>query len=101
PYHGASVVRASRRLPRGAAWSPHPELEGTPCPLNFSLFVEGQMGVPAVVEQKTTILRKCLSLLASLKDSPGLGGAYQTNSRGGDENPVHGRNTTINVDKSR
>jgi hypothetical protein len=56
------------------------------------------MGVPAVVEQKTTILRKCLSLLASLKDSPGLGGAYETNCWSEEENPVHGRNTTVNVD---
>jgi hypothetical protein len=29
-------------------------------------------GVPVVLEQKTTILGKCLYLLASLKDSPGL-----------------------------
>ena len=40
-------------------------------------------------------------LLASLKDSPGLGGAYETNRRGGEENPVYGRNTTVNVDKIR
>ena len=60
-----------------------------------------RMGVPVVLEQKTTILWKCLYLLASLKDSPGLGGAYETNRRGGEENPVHGRNTTVNVDKIR
>jgi hypothetical protein len=30
------------------------------------------IGVPVVLEQKTTILGKCLYLLASLKDSPGL-----------------------------
>src|SRR4029453_8188032 len=65
------------------------------------LFIREYVGVLAVLEQKTTILWKCLYLLASLKDSPGLGEVYRTNSRGGDENPVHGRNTTINVDKSR
>jgi hypothetical protein len=31
-----------------------------------------QEGVPGAMEQKTTILGKCLYLLASLKDSPGL-----------------------------
>ena len=36
---------------------------------------------------------------ASLKDSPGLGGVYEKQRRGGEENPVHGRNTTVNVDK--
>jgi hypothetical protein len=30
-----------------------------------------------------------------------IGGVYQTNSRGGEENPVHRRNTTVNVDKIR
>ena len=40
-------------------------------------------------------------LLASLKDSSGLGGAYETKRRGEEENPVHGRNTTVNVDKIR
>jgi hypothetical protein len=34
-------------------------------------------GVPAVLEQKTTICCKYLYLLTSLKDSPGLGGAYE------------------------
>ena len=34
-------------------------------------------GVPAVLEQKTTICCKYLYLLASLKDSPCLGGAYE------------------------
>jgi hypothetical protein len=29
------------------------------------------------LEQKTTICCKCLYLRASLKDSPGLGGAYE------------------------
>jgi hypothetical protein len=53
------------------------------------------------LEQKTTILWKCLYLLASLKDSPGLGGTYETSRIGGEENPVQGRNTTVNVDKSR
>jgi hypothetical protein len=42
-----------------------------------------------------------LYLLASLKDSPGLGRAYETSRRGGEENPVHRRNTTVNVDKIR
>jgi hypothetical protein len=59
------------------------------------------VGVPVVLEQKTTILWKCLYLLAALKDSPGLGRAYETNRRGGEENPVYGRNTTVNVDKIR
>ena len=59
------------------------------------------VGVPVVLEQKTTILWKSLYLLASLKDSPGLGGVYETNRRGGEENPVHGRNTTVNVDVIR
>jgi len=58
-------------------------------------------GVPVVLEQKTTILWKYLYLLASLKDSSGLGGAYEANRRGGEENPVHGQNTTVNVDKIR
>ena len=63
--------------------------------------MDSKVGVPAVLEQKTTILWKCLYLLASLKSSPGLVGAYETNRRGGEENPVHGRNTTVNVDKIR
>ena len=58
-------------------------------------------GVPVVLEQKTTILWKCLYLLDFLKDAPGLGRVYETDRRGGEENPVHGRNTTINVDKIR
>jgi hypothetical protein len=58
-------------------------------------------GVPVVLEQKTTILWKYLYLLVSLQDSLGLGEAYETNRRGGEENPVHGRNTTVNVDKIR
>src|SRR5687768_6003074 len=58
-------------------------------------------GVPVVLEQKTTILWKPLYLLASLKDSPGLGGVYETDRSGGEENPVYGQNTTINVDKIR
>ena len=53
------------------------------------------------MEQKTTILWKCLYLLASLKDSSGLGGAYETKRRGEEENPVHRQNTTVNVDKIR
>jgi hypothetical protein len=36
-----------------------------------------------------------------LKDSSGLGGAYATNRRGEEENPVRGRDTTVNVDKIR
>jgi hypothetical protein len=59
------------------------------------------MGIPAVLEQKTTILWEYLYLLASLKDTPGLGGAYDTSRRGGAENLVHGRNTMVNVDKIR
>src|SRR5215510_4314394 len=47
------------------------------------------------------MLWKRLYLLAFLKDSPNLGGVYGTNRRGVEENPVHGRNTTINVDKIR
>jgi len=42
-----------------------------------------------------------LYLLTSLQDSPGLGGVYETNRRSGEENPVHGQNTTVNVDKIR
>jgi len=53
------------------------------------------------MEQKTTIFWNCLYLLASLKASPGLGGVYETNRRGGEENPVDRRNTTVNVDKIR
>jgi hypothetical protein len=59
------------------------------------------VGVPVVLEQKTTILWKCLYVLASLKDSSGLSGAYEANRRGVEENPVHRRNTTVNVDKIR
>src|SRR2546421_3512721 len=36
-----------------------------------------EAGVPAVLEQKTTICCKYLYLLASLKASPGLGGVYE------------------------
>jgi hypothetical protein len=43
------------------------------------------VGVPVVLEQKTTILWKCLYLLASLKDAPGLGGAYELNREVGKE----------------
>ena len=57
---------------------------------HYNRSVGFRCGVPAVLEQKTTILWKCLYLLASLKDSPGLGGAYETNRRGAEENPVHG-----------
>ena len=60
-----------------------------------------QVGVPAVLVQKTTILWKCLYLLASLKASSGLGGAYETNRSGGEESPVHGQSTTVNVGKIR
>jgi hypothetical protein len=60
-----------------------------------------EQGVPVVLEQKTTILWKCLYLLASLKDSSGWGGAHETNRRGEEENPVHRQNTTVNVDKIR
>lgn len=42
-----------------------------------------------VLEQKTTILWKCLYLLASLKDSPSLDDVYETNRRGGKENPFY------------
>src|SRR4029453_3983208 len=76
----------------------------TRCKLSVSPLwwpVEQADGVPVVFEQKKTILWECLYLLASLKDSPGLGGAYEANRRGGEENPVHGRNTTVNVDKIR
>ena len=59
----------------------------------------GHNGVPAVLEQKTTILWKCLYLLASLKDSSGLDGMYETSRRGEEENPIHGQNTTANVRK--
>ena len=40
-------------------------------------------------------------LLASLKDSSGLSETHETNRSGEEENPVHGRNTTVNVDKIR
>jgi hypothetical protein len=46
------------------------------------------LGVPVVLEQKTTILWKCLYLLASWKDSSDLGRAYETNRRGEEENPI-------------
>ena len=46
-------------------------LEGGSCTLMKNCVT----GVPAVLEQKTTILWKHLYLLASLKDSPGLGEA--------------------------
>jgi hypothetical protein len=58
-------------------------------------------GVPVVWEQKTTILWKYLYLLVSVKDSSGLGGAYETNCRGEEANLVHRQNTTVNVDKIR
>ena len=58
-------------------------------------------GVPVVLEQKTTILWKSLYLLASLKDPSGFGVTYETKRSSEEENPVHGRNTTVNVDKIR
>jgi hypothetical protein len=58
-------------------------------------------GVPVVLEQKTTILRKCLYLLASLKDPSGLSVTYETKRSSEEENPVHRQNTTLNVDKIR
>ena len=58
-------------------------------------------GVPVVLEQKTTILWKCLYLLTSLKDSSGLGGTWETKCSSEEENPVHRQNTTVNVDKIR
>src|SRR5262245_32224133 len=60
-----------------------------------------RMGVPAVLEQKTTICHKYLYLLVSLKDSSGLCGAYEAIRRGVEENPVHRRNAPVNVDKIR
>jgi hypothetical protein len=45
------------------------------------------------------ILWKCLYLLASLKDSPGLGGAYETSRRGEEANPFYGLNSTLIVGK--
>ena len=51
------------------------------------------------MEQKTTVLWKCLYLLASSKDYLYLGEAYEPSHRGEEENPVSGRNTTVNVDK--
>src|SRR5262249_49694788 len=42
---------------------------------------EASGGVPAVLEQKTTICCKYLYLLASLKDAPCLGGAYEDKSQ--------------------
>src|SRR5262245_13948028 len=46
---------------------------------SFSWAGAGEMlgGVPAVLEQKTTICCKHLYLLASLKDFSGLGGVYE------------------------
>ena len=58
-------------------------------------------GVPVVLEQKTTILWKCLYLLTSLKDSSDLGGTYETKRTSEEENSVHRQNTTVNVDKIR
>jgi hypothetical protein len=43
----------------------------------LSLEAPSDVGVPAVLEQKTTICCKYLYLLASLKASPGLGGVYE------------------------
>jgi hypothetical protein len=57
------------------------------------------IGVPAVLVQKTTILWKCLYLLASWKDSSDLGRAYETNGSGGEENLFDGLNSTLNVEK--
>jgi hypothetical protein len=55
-------------------------------------------GVPVVLEQKTTIFWKCLHLLASLKDSSGLGVTDETKRSSEEENLVHRQNTTVNVD---
>jgi len=44
---------------------------------SFLLVTVVEYGAPAVLEQKTTICYKYLYLLASLKDSPGLGGTYK------------------------
>ena len=56
-------------------------------PSDGSVVIAVVNGVPVVLEQKTTILWKCLYLLASLKDSSDLGGAYETNRRGEEEIP--------------
>ena len=40
------------------------------CGLGMGVWLGVLAGVPAVLEQKTTICCKCLYLLASLKDSP-------------------------------
>jgi hypothetical protein len=58
-------------------------------------------GVPVVLEQKPTILWKCLYLLASLKDPSGLGVTDETKRSSEEENPVHRQNITLNVDKIR
>jgi hypothetical protein len=50
----------------------------------------GGLGGPVVLEQKTTILWKCLYLLVSFKDPYGLSGVYETDCIGGEENSVQG-----------
>ena len=63
------------------------------------LSLKPPFGVPVVLEQKTTILWKCLYLLASLQDSSGLGGTDETKRRSGEENLFDGLNSTLNVEK--
>ena len=57
--------------------------------------------MPACASHASTHNIKTERVLASLKTSSGLGGAYETNRSGGEESPVHGQNTTVNVDKIR
>jgi hypothetical protein len=78
-----------------------PHMQEPDIPPLFQTISKAESEGPVVLEQKTTILWKCLYFLASLKASPSLGGVSETNRRGGEENPVHGRNTTVNVDKIR
>ena len=78
---GALVTRLVDKL--------RPPLAGLTDPLGFYLALQG---IHAVLEQKTTILWKCLYLLVSLKDSPiigpGWGGVYATNGSSGEANPI-------------
>ena len=46
-----------------------------------------RLGGPVVLGQKTTICCKYLYLLASFKDSPGLGGAYEDKPQRCGRNP--------------
>ena len=72
----AHVLQLLRHLIRRLEETLREDIPGGGFDPDFLFVVPGDDdGVPVVLEQKTTILWKCLYSLASLKDSSGLGRA--------------------------